>query len=275
MKSKSWLNMAIFNQTSFSSTVWNPCLYALMNEQFRIAFGSLLRTLKGDDQKAKASRRSMVGVESVLKPALDAEACPVCGDRVSGYHYGLLTCESCKVGDKHVWPFLGKGFARSQGQRGSGSGPPRAPHQGRIVMSIGPNLHSISGLLQAHSAEQEALSMFILTDYMMMRLSYRFLLYIAIVSLSWAFQICVASPSASMHIAMKKPVVVNRSFQASNAIRKALLAISELINTMPIAARRGIYRIPSHQYTTIPITHSNSPPNHEIKKEYYQFAKKF
>lgn len=26
------------------------------------------------------------------------ELCPVCGDRVSGYHYGLLTCESCKVG---------------------------------------------------------------------------------------------------------------------------------------------------------------------------------
>ncbi|KAK6311394.1 hypothetical protein J4Q44_G00170580 [Coregonus suidteri] len=25
-----------------------------------------------------------------------AEGCPVCGDKVSGYHYGLLTCESCK-----------------------------------------------------------------------------------------------------------------------------------------------------------------------------------
>lgn len=25
------------------------------------------------------------------------ERCPVCGDKVSGYHYGLLTCESCKV----------------------------------------------------------------------------------------------------------------------------------------------------------------------------------
>nr|XP_057906280.1 nuclear receptor subfamily 5, group A, member 5 [Doryrhamphus excisus] len=24
------------------------------------------------------------------------EGCPVCGDKVSGYHYGLLTCESCK-----------------------------------------------------------------------------------------------------------------------------------------------------------------------------------
>ncbi|XP_069544539.1 nuclear receptor subfamily 5, group A, member 5 [Brachyistius frenatus] len=25
-----------------------------------------------------------------------AESCPICGDKVSGYHYGLLTCESCK-----------------------------------------------------------------------------------------------------------------------------------------------------------------------------------
>ncbi|KAK6466178.1 steroidogenic factor 1-like [Huso huso] len=24
------------------------------------------------------------------------ETCPICGDKVSGYHYGLLTCESCK-----------------------------------------------------------------------------------------------------------------------------------------------------------------------------------
>ncbi|NWY39803.1 STF1 factor, partial [Sylvia atricapilla] len=36
------------------------------------------------------------------------ELCPVCGDKVSGYHYGLLTCESCKVGPA--------------GERGSGPG---------------------------------------------------------------------------------------------------------------------------------------------------------
>ena len=24
------------------------------------------------------------------------ESCPICSDRVSGYHYGILTCESCK-----------------------------------------------------------------------------------------------------------------------------------------------------------------------------------
>lgn len=30
------------------------------------------------------------------------ELCPVCGDKVSGYHYGLLTCESCKVRTQQV-----------------------------------------------------------------------------------------------------------------------------------------------------------------------------
>lgn len=33
--------------------------------------------------------------ESETRPE-EGESCPVCGDRVSGYHYGLLTCESCK-----------------------------------------------------------------------------------------------------------------------------------------------------------------------------------
>lgn len=42
------------------------------------------------------------------------ELCPVCGDKVSGYHYGLLTCESCKVG-------TGRGCA-GPGRRGRGEG---------------------------------------------------------------------------------------------------------------------------------------------------------
>uniref|UniRef100_A0A7E5A283 Nuclear receptor domain-containing protein n=1 Tax=Panagrellus redivivus TaxID=6233 RepID=A0A7E5A283_PANRE len=28
--------------------------------------------------------------------SIESEDCPICEDRVSGYHYGLLTCESCK-----------------------------------------------------------------------------------------------------------------------------------------------------------------------------------
>jgi hypothetical protein len=39
------------------------------------------------------------------------DLCPVCGDKVSGFHYGLLTCESCKgeylafFGDKKKYFF--------------------------------------------------------------------------------------------------------------------------------------------------------------------------
>ena len=45
------------------------------------------------------------------------ELCPVCGDKVSGYHYGLLTCESCKVSGQLV----GRGQART-----AAAGEPRA-----------------------------------------------------------------------------------------------------------------------------------------------------
>lgn len=44
---------------------------------------------------------SVVGATAVAGDLPDTkegieELCPVCGDKVSGYHYGLLTCESCK-----------------------------------------------------------------------------------------------------------------------------------------------------------------------------------
>ena len=48
------------------------------------------------------------------KVEIDDEICPVCGDKVSGYHYGLLTCESCKgffkrtVQNKKVYTCVGE-----------------------------------------------------------------------------------------------------------------------------------------------------------------------
>merc|ERR1711936_42947 len=43
----------------------------------------------GDGKRASDLRK-------VIKKDGLEELCPVCGDKVSGYHYGLLTCESCK-----------------------------------------------------------------------------------------------------------------------------------------------------------------------------------
>ena len=47
---------------------------------------------------ASAPRGSGTGLAHDLPDTKEGieELCPVCGDKVSGYHYGLLTCESCK-----------------------------------------------------------------------------------------------------------------------------------------------------------------------------------
>uniref|UniRef100_A0A3Q2EHE3 Nuclear receptor domain-containing protein n=1 Tax=Cyprinodon variegatus TaxID=28743 RepID=A0A3Q2EHE3_CYPVA len=58
----------------------------------------------GNDLKAQ-TKLSVMDVE---------ELCPVCGDKVSGYHYGVLTCESCKgffkrtVQNKKAYVCVGK-----------------------------------------------------------------------------------------------------------------------------------------------------------------------
>lgn len=45
----------------------------------------------GADYPASAVRPDLPDTKEGIE-----ELCPVCGDKVSGYHYGLLTCESCK-----------------------------------------------------------------------------------------------------------------------------------------------------------------------------------
>lgn len=48
--------------------------------------------------------QQMVPSQQLQRSPVDSELCPVCGDKVSGYHYGLLTCESCKVRD--LWSLI-------------------------------------------------------------------------------------------------------------------------------------------------------------------------
>ncbi|KRZ12324.1 Nuclear hormone receptor family member nhr-25, partial [Trichinella zimbabwensis] len=46
--------------------------------------------------RAKIASSSASSASSAASSTFIQDCCPVCGDKVSGYHYGLLTCESCK-----------------------------------------------------------------------------------------------------------------------------------------------------------------------------------
>lgn len=70
---------------------------------------AVLWALPGAQTRAAPGQMPSARADPLLLPQADAagmdysydedldELCPVCGDKVSGYHYGLLTCESCKV----------------------------------------------------------------------------------------------------------------------------------------------------------------------------------
>ncbi|XP_057671990.1 nuclear hormone receptor FTZ-F1 isoform X3 [Diorhabda carinulata] len=74
------------------------------NVELQVPFSSNsggVNTLSGIDMGAgyqiAGAATSITGVGDIsdTKDGIE-ELCPVCGDKVSGYHYGLLTCESCK-----------------------------------------------------------------------------------------------------------------------------------------------------------------------------------
>ncbi|EFP10012.1 hypothetical protein CRE_20812 [Caenorhabditis remanei] len=62
-------------------TMENQCVTHVKSHTQKIRFPSQLTEV--DEMESK-------------KPEFEGKICPVCGDRVSGYHYGILTCESCK-----------------------------------------------------------------------------------------------------------------------------------------------------------------------------------
>lgn len=74
---------------------------SLHNLDTSYLFSSGVNTISGMDMGASyqitGPNTSLTGVSEIpdTKDCIE-ELCPVCGDKVSGYHYGLLTCESCK-----------------------------------------------------------------------------------------------------------------------------------------------------------------------------------
>lgn len=71
------------NNNSMTSIASPPYISSLMSEPCLFSGSSMEYGVIGQSEQPDT------------KDGLE-ELCPVCGDKVSGYHYGLLTCESCK-----------------------------------------------------------------------------------------------------------------------------------------------------------------------------------
>ena len=50
----------------------------------------------GSDELVQSGQQELSVDALMLSGSYMVDLCPVCNDRVSGYHYGLQTCESCK-----------------------------------------------------------------------------------------------------------------------------------------------------------------------------------
>ncbi|CBY37413.1 unnamed protein product, partial [Oikopleura dioica] len=59
---------------------------------------------------------STSGTTTSRKESKQREPCPVCGDVVSGYHYGILSCESCKGFFKRIVQLNKRYFCSNHGQ---------------------------------------------------------------------------------------------------------------------------------------------------------------
>lgn len=106
--------------------------------------------------RATPSQSPSARADPILLPQADAagmdysydedldELCPVCGDKVSGYHYGLLTCESCKVSAKREQGGcrLRGARVRAANERRSGPGAHSLPlEQGFFKRTVQNNKH--------------------------------------------------------------------------------------------------------------------------------------
>nr|CAQ57670.1 nuclear receptor [Blattella germanica] len=92
-------------QVSFSSSSAGSALYSLHSESeeaggggstMEVAAAGSYQASPGVSAATVAVVTGMTGGDLPDTKEGIEELCPVCGDKVSGYHYGLLTCESCK-----------------------------------------------------------------------------------------------------------------------------------------------------------------------------------
>lgn len=85
------------SMNSNQSTMINHCMNNLDTSYLFSSGGNTISGIEfGPNYHITGQATSLTATDLPDTKDCIEELCPVCGDKVSGYHYGLLTCESCK-----------------------------------------------------------------------------------------------------------------------------------------------------------------------------------
>lgn len=79
-----------------SSPLHHNILYRSLQEDPTIQYAAEHDTLDEPEDKAGLLHSSLPAQPGISRQQLINSPCPICGDKISGFHYGIFSCESCK-----------------------------------------------------------------------------------------------------------------------------------------------------------------------------------
>ncbi|XP_018572279.1 nuclear hormone receptor FTZ-F1 beta isoform X1 [Anoplophora glabripennis] len=79
-----------------SSPLHHNILYRSLQEDPTIQYATEHDALDEPEDKAGLLHSSLPAQPGISRQQLINSPCPICGDKISGFHYGIFSCESCK-----------------------------------------------------------------------------------------------------------------------------------------------------------------------------------
>lgn len=79
-----------------SSPLHHNILYRSLQEDATIQYSSEHDNLDETEDKSGLVHASLPAQPGISRQQLINSPCPICGDKISGFHYGIFSCESCK-----------------------------------------------------------------------------------------------------------------------------------------------------------------------------------
>lgn len=80
-----------------SSPLHHNILYRSLQEDCTVQYSTEQEPLdEPPEEKAGILHTSLPAQPGISRQQLINSPCPICGDKISGFHYGIFSCESCK-----------------------------------------------------------------------------------------------------------------------------------------------------------------------------------